>query len=296
MASNPTYYGNIEKGSHVGMVRSVSRSDNTTLEVEVVGKYDVIENAVLSMTIGDTIDSLIKDKKGDTFAHYRIKNISCSREAGNVGIARVSMVYAQSKDDPYHVTYVIDIVEVQKSLKSHPYLTSDHDAITQILMWEATPESMRYGSDNSPNNQSSIRNQSSSSNDIEYTYTDASTQEMLIPVTNSKAKEYCSAVMAGIETYNEYYPIVSKTSLYLRKPPGVSQNDKTHKLSGTLKYSEGIGTIDKSMDFNISGYTDGIWFKSKDSYSQNSDGTWQRTEEWTYSPDNKFSWIYDSST
>lgn len=285
MATN--YIGEIAHGSAPTEVRTITKSDNTTLEVEIVGRYNVLENIIRSKGAGDDAGLLVNASKGDTFSGYRIKTLACQREGGDVGVLRANLVYAQSTSQPYHITYNIDMQEVQKSLMSHPLFRRNAGSLQYIQRWNETAAGARViWGDDRDSDKFVYLDESGSASSPYAPYTE---------ITDATAIKYCKAVIAGIETYNVYLPVVSKISLYLKEPPGLSQNDTTHELSGTLRYSTNIGKWDDGFGFQIQGYnttsTQG-WYKSKDRYVQNADGTWQREEEWVFTNDKTHAWIY----
>lgn len=278
------YKGEIANGSAPTEVRTISKSDNTTLEVEIIGRYSTLENLILSKGPGDDVELLVNAAKGDSFSGYRIKTLACQREGGDVGKLRASLVYAQSTTEPFHITYNIDMQEVQKSLLSHPLFREHPESLQYIQLWNNTSPGTR------------VKWGSSREKDQFFYYDESSGySSSLIQITDTNAIKYCKAFVAGIETYNVYLPVVSKISLYLKAPPGLSQDDTTHELSGTLQYSTNIGKWDDGFGFQIQGYdttsTQG-WYKSKDRYVQNADGTWQREEEWVFTNDKTHAWIY----
>lgn len=269
--------------------RTISRSDNVTLEIEAAGPMGVVEAKVMNSSIGMPLQELLANRSSDILKNYRVKTIQCSREDGGIGVLMISSVYCVNPRKPYHVTYSVDMVEVQKSLKAHPRIRESMSALAEIQKWEATPEAVR----------TVFKGGSLDTLEAKY-YADLSNPDIsnLRKIKDEDALKYIKATVSGIESYNVYLPVVTKTSLYLKEPPGTSQDDDTHELKGTLDFSKGIGLWDDDFDFTVAGYddsSDGRWFKSKDSYMQLADGTWQRTEEWTYTNDKKHDWIYEEA-
>ena len=286
-------YGSINKGGHPIVSRSVQRAENCTMEVQILGKYNDLEDIVINKDIGDDAGILSRNTEGDSFMGYKIKTLSVSREEGEIGILSASLVKASSLTKPFHVTYTVDMIEDQRPLLRHPYFSKDpesketREVLTEIRLWMDTDPGVR------------IHVNSEGAYDFKYLVWDNGLQKSYLKsVSKDKAFKYCLAYVAGIEHYNVYLPVVTKVSLYLKEPPGGSQNKDTHELSGTVEFSNTIGKWDDDLDFTIKGYEDNAnqgWFKSQDSYTQNSDGTWQRNEQWTFSDSKTHKWIYEEA-
>ena len=280
-------YGVISRASHPVVTRSVQRSDNTTLEIQIVGDYNSLENTILSKAVGEDVGLICGDTKGDNFAGYRIKSLSATREDGEIGVLSASLVKCDSVGKPYHVTYSIEMQEDQRSLLRHPLFKDNDEAIEQIQYWNATNPGAR------------VKMEEGKLKFFYQKYSGSASGAMdEYEVTNEAAIKYCTAVFKGLETFNVYLPVITKTSLYLKEPPGSTQDDVTHEISGTVEYSTNIGKWDDSFGFVLEGYetTDKQgWFKSADSYTQNSDGTWQRVEMWVFSDSKEHSWIYEDA-
>ena len=137
------YYGKISALSTPTVSRSIQRSDNRTIDVEIVGKYSLLESVVISKGPGDDATSIVNSTEGDNFNGYRIKTIACSRSEGDVGTLRASLVYTDSKTKPYHITYTIDMQEDSRPLLAHPLFRKFSDVVKIIRMWNDTSEGRR---------------------------------------------------------------------------------------------------------------------------------------------------------
>lgn len=294
-------YGAIVNGSHPVESRSVSRAENCTMDVQIVGDYNNLESIVRIRGVGDDASAICTNTEGDFFSGYKIKTLSVSRETGGIGVLTASLVKAGSMSDPYHVTYSVDMVEDQRTLLRHPTF-KDKPAVMKIIReWNDTPLGTRVQVTESGEvkfyRNEVVIDKAEYDGEGNITKIEEVSVECNV-ITDETAIKYCKAVTAGIENYNVYLPVVSRTSLYLKQPPGLTQNDDTHKLSGTLEYSTNIGKWDDGFGFIIDGFETNEkqgWFKSKDSYTQNADGTWQRSEEWVFSDTKENAWIYEEA-
>lgn len=99
--------------------------------------------------------------------------------------------------------------------------------------------------------------------------------------------------MAGIKTFNRYFPVIEEISTW-SNPPGLSRSGKSF-TGGTPTFSSDAGTYD-DPPISLNGYPSGHWFKSKDSWAENENRTWTRTAQWTYTPESSsgnHAWIYN---
>ena len=183
---------------------------------------------------------------------------------------RISCVATGSLSGAYDISWDIDMREVQRSIKQHPKVLADSTALSIIQLWEQTPEAVRYDG----------------AHFYYYAVSGGVQASTLTQVSdNSVAYDCLAAIISGIETYNVYLPVVTKTSRYIAP-----------MTSSTFPYDGKLGKYDTPA-VKPSGY-DGAnrWFKSGDKYSRANNGTWTRTEEWTYTDDTTHSWIYSSSS
>lgn len=293
-------HGIISYGSHTTTSRSLQRADNCTVEIQVVGDYNDLEDLILTKGVGEDASSLCTFAGGDVLSGYKIKTLSVAREEGAIGVLSASLVKARSLSDPYHITYTIEMLEDQRDLLRHPLFRTDVEAFKIIRLWNDTPIAKRvqYSNNNPMEDKFFYEELVKNINPGESGGQTDGWGLQLKEIVNQVALKYCRAFVAGIERFNVYLPVITKTSLYLKQPPGGSQNTDTHELSGTLNFSTGIGKWDSSFGFTLKGYEDTQtqgWFKNTDGYTQNSDGTWQRNEQWTFSDAKTHSWIYENA-
>ena len=246
-------------------------AENNSAEIEVVGAFD----SLAQPRTGDQVPSgyaAFLPSPG-TGMIWGVQNSTLSNEAGGIGLLRISCVAVKGLLAAFDETWDIDMQEVQRSLKQHPKVLESADALTQIKLWEATPEALRTYTTRSG---LSFRY---------YATTEDGDPGDLTAVTDAQAVKYLKAVTAGIETYNAYLPVVTRTTRYLSILTGTS--------SLNIPYSDKIGKFD-TPSVRPGGF-DGSknWFKSADKYSRANNGTWTRTEQWTYTDDTAHSWIYE---
>jgi len=169
-------------------------------------------------------------------------------------------------------TFRVDMQEVTYDLEDHPKVKDVRDV---ILKWLATEESKRKVGD-------------------EFKYSDASGN--LVAITNETAIKFCRSYMSGIKTFNRYYPVIERISTW-KNPPGLSRSGRSF-TGGSPSFSRNVGTYD-APPITLDGFLSTNWFKSKDSWMQNADTTWTRTEQWTYTPESSSgqnAWIYEEQT
>lgn len=261
--------------------RSINVSEGIIHTSTVVGKFDSLKNNLPA--VGDAAPGWVADNMG-----LRVLNCALSRESGEMGKLTLTLVKTNSTTRPYLVTATVDMQAVEKNLINHPSLAGD-ETQKQIQMWCTTDEQKQWGVDEN-------------GKFIPYRYwitvtvgdgSSTISEEHYEPVDDEWAKKYCYAVLRGVETYSIYLPVVEVTSKYL-KLPGVSVDQTTHAISGTMNASDfdDIGTYN-DPPFSLAGFTDGKWFKTVDRLTQEANGGWTRTEQWTYTNDLRFLWIYD---
>lgn len=243
-------------------------AEQNTLEIEATGSLSTL------LTSQPTQGSFIS---GAAYGHnpaegygWGVKSSSVTGDGGGVATLRVSLVALKSASDAYDISYDVDLSEVQMSLKKHPSLTAEDISIIQ--QWEATPEAVRVYGDGA----------SFGFRYYEMSSADATPGALTKVSATSGAWNYLYAVASGIETYNIYLPVITRTAHYL----------KMDISSSIVGYST-LGTFD-TPPITLSGYTgDKNWFKSADKLTRANDGTVTRTEQWTYTNDTTHSWIYE---
>lgn len=165
-------------------------------------------------------------------------------------------------------TVEIDMEEVTYDLVDHPHLK---DVRGTCEKWLATEAAKRFDGE-------------------KYYYTDEAGDEQ--EITEAAALQFCAAYQAGLKNFVRYYPVVQKTSVY-KTPPGITRSGRDFS-SGSPIFSENIGHFDVPP-VSLNAYPNGNWFKNGDSWHERGDGTWERRERWTYTPegsDGEHAWIY----
>lgn len=262
--------GKLEKDSTPFEQEKVDYSwnDHESLVGTIVGDYDYLRRKNILP------GSLAKDAGLDSLNNYwYVRTVDISREGANVGVMTLNCVYCpKGATTPYSVTWEVAMEEVQKALITHPMFRDEAEAIEQIRGWE------RY--------RTISANATKSGG---FYYMNGAVEKK---VEDEKALKYCHAVSEGIETYNLYLPVISKTSMYLRLPGVTYAPDSNSVTGGSVDCADKIGKFD-TPDVKVDGVSGGKWFKSRDTYTQAADGSWTRTEQWTYTNDVKHSWIYE---
>lgn len=263
--------------------RSEEWADNRIAATDIYGRWEDLLS--LELKPGDPMSRLAGYLDGWSGSYY-IRTASLTREEGNIGHYHISLVRCdKGKNKPFNVTWDVSMEEVQKKLITHPIFEDKPDVRNQIMMWEDTikAERVKYDKDGKPT--------------YYYQTADMIVQGQIVPikVTSKEAIAYMDAVMAGIETYNLYLPIIVKTSQYLELP-GVDYDADSHIAEGgtisEFTKEDEIGRFSQDLEMKIAGFTKGLWFKSGDKFTMQSDGTWTRTETWTYTNDTRHDWIY----
>ena len=245
---------------------SISRGDRRSVTFTVEGRHEDLQ--VLS---DDDIYELFPREYTD----YGIKEVRL--DPADRGMGRLT-VRASEYDPgsaatpaPVRTTFSVEMEAVQYDLEDHPYLSEVRDV---IVKWLATDESTRV-------------------QDGSYYYTGKDGEE--VAITHEKAKQFFEAYMAGIKTFNRYYPVVQKISVW-NNPPGLTRSGSDF-TGGSPAFSN-CGSFN-TPPISLSGYAATGFFKSKDSWQENANRTWSRTEEWTWTPDGsggEHAWIYASSS
>jgi len=230
-------------------------SDRNVKVIEVEGLYSMLENEPPNAYCpsGYVVESSNVASTGDGMGKMTIRCVSYN-EGASFNAERT--------------TFRVDMQEVQYDLEDHPHLATARGI---ILKWLATDEKKRVSGNT-------------------YKYEDA--DGTLKDVNDQLANKFCAAYMSGIKTFNRYYPVIEKISVY-KNPPGLSMNGKSY-TGGNPPFSSEVGRYN-APPINLQGFQSGNFFKSKDSWVQNADTTWTRTEQWTYTPESSSgnnAWIY----
>lgn len=271
------YYGRIKDAPHEEPGRTDEWGENRVASGTFIGKYDDVKDKMDSLRPGVAMSAFNSWTDKSFNSNYYIRTMQLTRGDGDTGELHVTFVKCPNgPEQPYNKVWEVGMEEVQTKLINHPVVVKQGD-VGILFKWEETPKQYRVGKSND-----------------EFYY---ATGEMdgdyprLAKVTGDSNIAYCKAVMAGIETYNRYFPIVSCTSYYI-KLPGVLYNADGIVTGGTVHMDDDIGHFD-TPDVKLRGFSGGKWFKSMDKYIENADGTCTRQEQWTYTPDKDHSWIYD---
>ena len=248
----------------------------------VTGRRNVDGNTTTAVI---TVEGLYADlKKADPKVYcpsgYEVDTSDVASTGDGAGVLTVNCVgyysnAAGATSSAIRTTFYIDMVAVSYPLRGHDHL---EDVRHIVSKWLATDESRRV----------------KSNEEFYYVETSESGEGQAVKITEEAAIDFCKAYQAGIETYNRYYPIVQKISTW-KNPPGLNRNGTSFK-SGSPAFSSGMGKFD-SPPISLNGYSADGFYKSKDSWQENADKTWNRTEEWTWTPNGSSSphaWIYDS--
>lgn len=245
-------------------VASKTYADRSNAVFTIEGPYEALDEMSSSeiaalLPTGFVIATMTLDPTDRGMGKITVRSNQCADPAQTIS--------------PVRTTFAIDMAEVTYDLVDHPIFTEAQRNV--IRMWLATDESARV-------------------DDGDYRYTDKTGADILIQ--DNTVKKFCKAYMAGIRTFNRYYPVVDKVSTYTN-PPGLSMSGSSF-TGGSPAFSSGMGTYD-DPPITLSGYPSGYWYKSKDSWRENGNRTWTRTEQWTYTPEGRsgdHAWIYTAST
>ena len=243
-------------------------AESNTAEIEIVGEF----NSITQPKTGQWLKAEYADYLPplDSGLSWAVQNSTLTGEEAGMATLHVSCIGVNSLSGAYDISWDVDMREVQRSIKQHPKVLGDSTALSIIQLWEQTPEAIRYDG----------------AHFYYYAVSGGVQASTLTQVSdNSVAYDCLAAIISGIETYNVYLPVVTKTSRYIAP-----------MVSNRFPYDKKIGRYDHPT-VCPAGYAGGHkWFKSGDKYSRANNGTWTRTEEWTYTDDTTHSWIYSSSS
>jgi hypothetical protein len=244
----------------------VSTSDTVVIEVE--GPYALVE--ALQPAYGDGHDAFDRCPVG-----YTVANSDLSPDGRGGGRLSVTCVlYGNATGSgfaPTKTVFTIDMVETVKQLENHPSLAAD---IAKIKLWLASSPGVQYSGTSG------------------YSYTDADGETQGIE-SGSAAYKFCAAYAAGITTYSEYYPVITKVSIWTTLQ-GVSISGNSMTGGNVSQFSADIGKWD-TPPLTLNGFASTNWFKNGDRWQQNQDQTYTRQEQWTYTPEGSngpHGWIY----
>ena len=256
--------------------RSVSVSEMRTQTLVGIGKY--AELTGLALRVGGAVPSFLNPSSVGGGNLY-IRNYKIDRMDGEMGRITVECVEANNTQRPYHQTVDIDIAQVEKKLINHPLMKN---VVTQreIRLWEQTEPNLQFSEEGEPQSM--------------YNLTTGEALDAPVKLDNPEAIKYAKAKLIGVESYSVYLPVVTRVSQYLELP-GVNVDQSDMSVSGTAN-PQGIGKLGEfdndGVPIGVSGFSGGMWFKSGDKFQQNANGSWTRTETWTYTNDLRTTWIY----
>lgn len=250
------------------VITTVTRTidDRVVHVVTVEGLHSDLKNALPT----DFIDA-------NDHPSWAVKNSTLSGDTYGMGKLVINCVEFDDGTDisPVRSTVSVTMTETQYDLIDHPAFTKEVRA--EIARWLATDESDRVTTD--------------SSGDLDFYARD---KDLALQQINYQGTlKFCRAYLAGIKTFVRYFPVVEMKSVY-QNPPGMSRSGRSF-ASGSPTFSDNIGEYDEPP-VTLNGYPSTNWFKSGDSWTQNADTTWSRTQQWTYTPegsDGEHAWIYN---
>lgn len=187
----------------------------------------------------------IQPSKGDKYDGLDVISSELSRDRGDMG--RLSIQCHGKKREttvgttaePNEVVYEVDCAVVEKPLRAKPEY-SPYGAV--ITLWEAAPADLR--------------------SQKKYVDEEGETRDL-----DGRAAEYAALVLAGVESYVVFAPVVRITSTYERRPDGIGKNMCKR------------GKPPASAIAGVSGTWE--WLKNGDTRTYNAaDDTWTRVETW----------------
>lgn len=269
---------NLSTGTTPGVATRVRKTngDADTIVVTIEGPYSALEDLVPVQ--GATNSDLPYVPEG-----CYVQNATLTGEQtglGEITITCINPGFSASGGsiDPTEITYSIEMAEEQTDLIAHPTIAASENTVSVCLKWLATDDK------NKINQQG---------NGYQY---DEGDGETFTPIADANAIKFCKAWMHGIKTYNRYYPVIEKISISKRVPGLTAIGAKI--TGGTADFSADIGKWD-APDINLQGYAPTGYFKSKDSWQNLANRSWQRTEQWVWTPDgsgSEYGWIYQASS
>jgi len=237
-------------------------SDREAAVVEVEGSYATLEraNAASYCPSGMEVESSSLASTGDGMGKLTVR---CLKYDSGMSFGAM------------RTTFRVTMESVQYDLNKHPHLAESREIIDS---WLSTEESMRKD-ENGNHCYAKVK-------------LDGSIE--LVPIQDQKSLKFISAyVSGGISTFNRYFPVIEKISVW-KNPPGLNRNGRSF-TSGSPSFSANAGKFD-APPITLNGFASTNWFKSGDGWQENADKTWTRTEQWTYTPEGSsgnHAWIYN---
>ena len=254
--------------------RTRTLAEGRTQTVTLAGKISNLSG--IAASTGDIAPDAVSRGFGGINGTLYVLNSSLKRTEGEFGTLELTLVEAGSVHRPYLQTATVDLQAVELSLLNHPKMRAPTTA-EQIHLWECTDENIRWNFKKTPPMPK---------------YVPVGGQSA-VEMTDEWAIKYARARLYGLDKYTVYFPVVEITSRYIRIK-GISVDNATHEVSGTFN-AERLGELGTYCDppFDIAGFQDGLWFKAVDRFSQDANGGWSRVEQYVYTNDKRFQWIYD---
>lgn len=253
----------LKAGSSAPAVMSRTRveSDTDREAVVIEGLYSALRSADVDDLVpeGYAVDTKTTESTGNGWGRIVL---SCSPDG------------ATASTEPRRTTFRIAMEAVTYDLQDHPKLQLAASK-NEIVKWLATDEAIRVDG-----------------TDYYYTLEDGTPH----PVSDQWALKFCAAFMAGIKTFNRYYPVIEKIS-YWDNPPGVTKSGKSY-TGGSFTEFSGAGHYE-APPITLPGCAATNWYKSGDDWVQQENKVWVRTEQWTYTPESSsddHAWIYSSAS
>lgn len=244
-------------------------------------RYEVADKRAVTVTLEGTFAELgaLTDAAAAAFlpAGYSMERRTLTPDGAGMGRLEVyGVTYdgdGTSQDGaPVRTTFRIDMEEVTYDLIDHPAVCADPADRAACERWLAADPASR----------------SDGEGGWQYPGDDGEP----VAIESEAAQRFCAAWMAGIRQFVRYYPVVEKVSVW-RNPPGMNRSGRSF-TGGSPRFSDAVGTFD-TPPLSLGGYPSTNWFKSRDSWTERGDRTWQREERWTYTPDGSggaHAWIY----
>ena len=250
---------------------STINATSTSVTVRVVGPMSALEGHI--------------PKQGDGHDDYPYIPANCYVDSarlepdgdgmGTLIVMCVDQGAADEQITPSEIVYRIDMAEEQTDLIAHPSITASVTSVAICLQWLATEDGKKVDD----------------AGHFQYDNGDGTYTE----ITDAIALRFCAAWMHGIKTYNRYFPVIDKESVYKRVPGLVFAGASI--TGGTAEFSADIGKWD-NPGITLNGFAATGFFKSKDSWVKTARSAWRRTEQWVWTPDgsaSQYGWIYQSS-
>jgi len=235
----------------VGDVSPMESHESGTITAE-----EFVTKTVVIRGMYDALKIMMPAKGVEFQAQWWVSRAQLAQGPGGTGTLTVTMVDNEAAaDDPWGAgnTPVIEIewARIEKPLQSNPKITSGYSGntlqtlIDEVEAWRNSPQQRRRLYQIPKSN---LNREANPNDDNDW-----------ITLTG-KSLNISKKIAAGIEGYLVFSPIITRTTVTLGKPT-----------------TGGCGTITENPPNKINGY---VYLKVADTARQQSDGTWQRVEQW----------------